>query len=279
MRHCRTLSLTLAAAAAALAAGPARAAIVEYTDGHADIGLGYEGPGELFLHYHFEGATVGGTRLNDAEFEPEAVATRVPDKQGVNFDSVPPQFGFTGITPDGDPATSDFWFLPQGNVSGVPFLGFATEELAASDWVGNLSFALTGVRFTPFGTGVAGQEVFSLWQNDPFGNPNVFMSTADGIDGTDSLSLATGQHDHFNFGFSEEGQYEIDLTASGTHVTDGFVQDFGTFKFAVGSATPAFEVAAVPEPGSMALIGLAACGLAGGAARRRRKREPETVAA
>ena len=276
MRHCRTLSLTLAAAA--LAAGTARADVVEYTDGHADIGLGYEGPGELFLHYHFEGATVGGTRQNDAEFEPEDVYTRVPDSQGLNFDSVPPQFQFTGITPDGT-AASDFWFLPQGNVSGVPFLGFATEELNAGDWVGNLSFALTGMRFTPFGTGVAGQEVFSLWQNDPFGNPDVFMTTTDGIGGGDALSLPTGQHDHFNFGFSEEGQYELDFAASGTHVTDGFVEDFGTLQFAVGDATPGFAPAPVPEPGSTALIGLAACGLAGGAARRRRERGPDAAAA
>ena len=279
MRHCRTLSLTLAAAVAALAAGVAEADVVEYTDGHADIGLGYEGPGELFLHYHFEGATVDGMTVNDAEFEPEDVYTRVPDSRGFNVDS-DAGLEFTGVMPDGNTSTSDLWILPQGNVSGVPFLGFATEELSAADWVGDLTFALTGVRFTPFGTGIPGQGEFSLWQTGPFGGRTPFMSTVDGIDPTeDFLSLAPGNHDHFNYGFSEEGQYEIDFTASGTHVMDGFVEDFGTFQFAVGNATPAFAPAPVPEPGSMALIGLAACGLAGGAARRRREREPDAAAA
>ena len=277
LRHRRILPLTLAVTAAALAAGAARADLPECTAGHADIGLGYEGPGELFLHYHFEGSTVDGITLADEEFEPEDAYTRVSDATGRNFDAVPSGFEFTGMTPDGNPDTSDFWVLPQSNTSGVPFLGFATEELFASDWIGDLSFNLTGMRFTPFGTGVAGQGEFSLWQTSGLGGPTPFMSTVDGIDADDAISLATGRHDHFNLGFSEEGQYELDFLASGTHATDGFVSDFGTFKFAVGSGTPGFQTAAVPEPGTMVLIGLAACGVAGGASRRRRKREPTTV--
>jgi surface-anchored protein len=132
------------------------------------------------------------------------------------------------------------WLLPASGSSadalGAPFLGWATEELNPADWVGNLTFTLTSVN-SPSGNGH-----FAVWQTDGFGGvSNLAMSTADS--GADVLSQAAGLHDHYNVAFTEAGLWEIGITVSGTHVTDGLVTDSGTFRFNV-----------VPEP-STALLG------------------------
>ena len=142
-------------------------------------------------------------------------------------------------------------FVPQSNTAGLPYLGIATEELALGDWVGDITFTL-GTVVSPSGSGH-----FSLWQNGF--TPSFFWSTND-VGGTvnadNTLDMAPEQHDHFNYGFSEEGLWSIDITVSGNHVTDGLVSTTETFSFNV-----------VPEPSSALLGTLGALGLL---ARRRR---------
>jgi surface-anchored protein len=69
--------------------------------------------------------------------------------------------------------------------------------------------------------------------------------------------MPVGGHDHFNWGFTKPGVYELELTFSGTHITDGLLSASGRFTFLVGDTT------VVPEPGAWLLVlsGLAPFGL------------------
>jgi len=228
------------------------AAIVEYSAGHADIGLAYEN-GELELHWHFganavlDGAVIGGT---GAEFAPNEAYARVLDSA---MSTAPVNLPFLGIV-TGDPV----WILPQGEIGGLPFLGIATEELDPE--IGPSLFSGVTLNMTDF----SGPGQFALYQTNQFGVPVVYFDTLNGIGPEDTLSLGIGTHDHFNWGFTQEGVYDVTLTATANRIGGGFETDTGTFKFVVGTFT------AVPEPSSAALLCLGAtvtmCGV-----RRRRK--------
>ncbi len=212
------------------------AELMEYTAGHADIGLALEGPGQLFLHYHFgigsailEG--VPATALNE-ELAPSEAYVRVSDSMIV---TLPTPVDFLG-TLAGDSA----WILPQGNTPGVPFLGIATEELDP------VQFTSAGFRLTGF-TGPLGGN-FAFFQVPSFGAPIVFAKSVDGIDpGFDVVPSLVGGHDHYNYAFTKDGIYDIGIEgyASGP---GGSLTDSGTYRFVVGSST------AVPEPNSLILL-------------------------
>lgn len=227
----------------ALLSSPTLRADNLYTSGHGDIGVAYEDPGEFFLHGHLGGgAVVNGVALEGEgeEFAPEDFTTVVPDGQK-----------FTG----GLPATYDpigsagqFWYIDAVQKAGVPFFGFATEELDPSDWIGPITFTLTTV-VSPGGTGN-----FAAWSNDAFGNPVFDFSTFDPSatrNGNNTLRMNAGSHAHYSMSFTEAGLWQVGFTVSGQHVTDGLVTGSGTFNFAV---------AAVPEPASTAVM--VAAGLA-----------------
>lgn len=230
---------------------PLSAAMVEYTAGHADIGLALEGPGQLFLHYHFG---VGSALLNgvpatvaNEELDPSEAYVRVSD---ANIVTLPAPVDFLG-TLAGDQA----WVLPQGSTPGVPFFGIATEDLDPMQFT-SAGFRLTGMR------GPVGGN-FALFQVPSFGAPSVYMRTNDGINpAIDFVPSIVGGHDHYNFGFSKVGIYDLDIQgyASGP---GGNLTDPGTLRFVVGSAT------VVPEPSSLAL--LVVCGF-GFTSTMRRKR-------
>ena len=151
-----------------------------------------------------------------------------------------PQWSFLGT------AGSSVWVLPQVQDPGLLFLGFGTEELESGIFVNNeVTLSLQGVR-------APGQ--FSVFENDMFGNPTVFMNSGDGITGADSIVLQAGGHRHMNWAFSTPGTYEVDFEAAGTLVD-------GNVFTASGPITYTFSVAAVPEPGSASLLALGGLGL------------------
>lgn len=220
-----------------------------YTSGHADIGVAFEDEGggaALFLHGHLgNGAIVDGESLtgDGLELAPGEFTTLVPESQRT---TLPP-----GVyTPTGH--AGELWLLPATNVADVPFLGFATEELETSEWSA-ITFSLESV-VSPSGLGH-----FSVWQNGVFGEPNFFFSTAEPsstLNGDNTLIMAPGGHDHYNMAFTEAGVWEVTLTVTGEHATEGEFSDTGTFRFQV-----------VPEPGSAGLLLLGASLL--GLSRRR----------
>ncbi len=199
---------------------------VEYSAGHADIGLAYES-GELELHYHFGAGAVldGVTLVSEDEADPGEVYVRVADSTQTTGTAL----SFLG---NADP----YWALPQNNVAGQPFLGIAAEELSGSE------FSSASLEMTGF----SGPGQFALWQW-----PNsAFMQTVDGISPSDTLPLVIGGHDHFNFGFTAEGVYQVTITATAELTGGSTVTDTETFWFVVGDNT------VIPEPASLALLGL-----------------------
>lgn len=264
----------LVAAGFLLAAVPARAGFLDnrYTAGHADIAVAYDA-GQLFLHYHFgSNAVVNGTPLStDAEFDHGDATTIVPQSWSSGSQSSPfprpagSQWDFIGNAA-GDPV----WILPQTSVSGVPFLGIATDDLDPADWTGPITWSVTGLNYTGPGNGQ-----FSTRQQG-LSNPTVFASTADGL--PDSWTQGTGSHDHFFYGFTALGTYDVQFTASGTHATDGLRADTATFRFQVGPQAVPEPPQVVPEPSSLALLGSGVGAAALVRAWRRKKGVPVTTA-
>lgn len=227
----------LAATSLALAAVPAFAQ-VELPADHADLGIGFEG-GELELHWHLEDLALEYAPGEAYVFIPLSSAITRP--AGAAWD-------FTGTT-----AGATIYLAPATDQTpNVIFLGLGSEEIDAGTFVANtVTFALNSV---------SGPGNFALWQTDGFGQPSAFLGS---VSGPASFDLITGGHDHFDWGFTAPGIYELTFTASGV-LDDGFatfVSDTATFTFAVG--TP------IPEPSAFAVLaGLAALGLT--ATRRRR---------
>lgn len=218
------LSLVLGSAAG-------QAQLYRYTAGHADIGVGYE-DGEFEPHWHFgSGAVVDGVTLTtDLEAAPgEAYAYA-----GENTELSRPagtQWDFLGTA-----AGNSVWVLPQTQAAGMPFLGLASEELDPLDWSGPIVFTLSDF---------SGPGVFSLWQSDGFGGPIVSMTTLNGVSSADFYAMSPGGHEHFNWGFTAPGTYNLTFLITGNHVSDGAVASEATFQIQV-----------VPEPSSAALLAL-----------------------
>jgi surface-anchored protein len=208
--------------------------------GHVDIGIGYEDKA-FDLHVHQEEPL-------EQEFAPgEAVFAIGSAAAGVS-----PGGAFTSfLGASGTPV----WVLPSTENSQLPFLGFGTEELTASEWSGNISLSLKAI---------SGPGTFSVWGVSGFGAPELKMSSVNGISADDRLLLVPGSHGHFNVGFSAPGDYSVTLEASGTHLIDGFrTSDPATYRFQV-----------IPEPSTWAL---ALTGFAAGALwlRQRGQQRPQ----
>jgi surface-anchored protein len=223
-------------ASIALAAAVGAHAQTYIGDGHVDIGIGYEAS-EFDLHVHQEFPI-------EAEYAPDEAIFLVGSAGSVTS----PGGAFAGVL---GPAGAPAWVIPSSQVAGLPFLGFGSEELTDTDWLGNISLKLTAVN---------GPGAFSIWSVGSFGAPTVLASSADGLTPNDQLSLIPGSHGHFNLGFTQPGTYEVTFEAAGVHATDG-----------AKLSTPAtyrFEV--VPEPSTWALLGLGTAALLFGARRVRR---------
>ncbi|WP_309400356.1 choice-of-anchor M domain-containing protein [Cerasicoccus maritimus] len=206
----------------------------DYTYGHGDIGIAYEDEGEgpeFFFHYHL-GAT---SNLGEGEYEVSDITTVLPYSQ---LASAPSDTTFNTMT--GTTAGSDIWVLPLSEVTGVPFLGFAAEELDPLEFPSGATFTLDSV------TSPSGSGELSVWQPGSLGGYDFYFSTANEagtVNGDNSLTIASGSHAHYNWGFTEAGLWEIVMTVSAISNVDGPLTSTETFSFYV-----------VPEPSTYAMI-------------------------
>jgi len=225
--------------------GSAFSAVSAYSAGHGDIGIAYEDGGtgpEFFFHYHLGStATVDGAIVGNApdgeEFEPSDITVTVPLSTRLTMPNNAALNNGTGVAAGGS-----LWILPQNEAPGVPYLGFATEELVPAEWAGGITFALGNV------TSPSGNGEFSLWSSGTFGGFDFQFSTNDPsgtVNASNTLIIPVGTHAHYNFGFSEAGTWDIEMTVSGLHNVDGAQTSTRNFSFTV-----------VPEPTSALLVSL-----------------------
>jgi hypothetical protein len=256
-------------------AQPAGAQVILSTE-HVDVDIGYTPgpPAAWSLGLHDE--------TNDRSFGPNAMnqvngatlrlinSTIVTQPSGSTY-------AFTGATPG-----SNVWVLRAGGGPGLQ-LGFGAEDITPGTFA---TYTETDPRVNAPGpwirtrlVSVNGPGSFALWRqtdiNNPFtGTPTVFMSTADngGVpDATDLNFTPVGGHVDYYWSFSQPGDYSITLQSSaflGPGMTNATSSNMTTFFFNV--------VQPVPEPSSLALVGVFAAGLAAYFRRRRRNDPPAT---
>ncbi|WP_406413671.1 choice-of-anchor M domain-containing protein [Streptomyces halstedii] len=124
-------------------------------------------------------------------------------------------------------AGSDFWLIPQVQKQGVVWAGWNTEALGGSDLKGPIDMKLTKVD---------GPGTLAIWETAGLGGAQVLYNSADGLPDTQKVSL--GVHAHANWGFSEEGTYEVTFQLSGTLANGKPSTDTRTYTFAVGDVDP-----------------------------------------
>lgn len=173
----------------------------------------------------------------------EASKVEIPDDSRYSF-----------LGPEG----REVYILPQTQEPDMLFLGTSSENKTAQlNWQGvnvapNLlvrGFAAgvfqsnrVNLRLATF----AGPGDFFLYSTDSFGNPAVFYDTANGLSIADNRQMSPANHSHFNWAFTEAGEYTLGLVASATTTNGTFTESEVTeFKFNV-----------IPEPSSAALLAL-----------------------
>jgi len=98
------------------------------------------------------------------------------------------------------PAGTDLWVLPQTQDPQLTFPGISTEGIAPGVFEPRFRLALVRVE---------GPGDFFLWQFDASNNPVIRMNSRDEIGPDDVIETATGGHEHFNWGFTTPGLYNV----------------------------------------------------------------------
>ncbi len=229
VRHGRQLGL----AALLLTATLLRAQPV-LTEGHTDVGIDYDvSLNEWDLHIHDE--------VHDVEYSPPSEALLLVKYDAHGIVPVGAQWDFLGA------AGSDVWTLPKVQDPNLLFLGFGAEEIDNGVFQGD--------QFTMSLRAVSGPGSLVVYDTDSFGNPELLMSSRDGVDNADSVSVPAGEHRHVNWAFSEPGDYVVTFEASGVRALDSIFTTSGDVEYF-------FHVEAVPEPTALSLMALGGIALA-----------------
>lgn len=221
-----------------------------HTAGQADWTFFYNsGENSFDVVFRNKGTTVA------EELTSPIISTRRGAGDDYAFDNITarltqaPQLSFGG---------TDYYVSPRNGEGGLslhedsasePDFGIRTrfeETIEGANVAQFSSFTMTLDWSTS--TRPAGAE-FVLFSLDELDEPFALFDTA-----SDSFSsgLTIWGHDHYHWGFSQQGEYSLNFTFVGELMGGGFSD--------VGSSTVNFEV--IPEPGTMALLfGLGALGL------------------
>ncbi len=216
-----------------------------FTMEHADVNVRFEN-GQLELFFLDEDNEIDSDLSDVFVFGgPNTLRVRPAD----------PRFLFIGVD-----AGQPVWILPQTRLPEIIWIGFGSEEVPEGALLDDeVTISLISVL------GPAGSQ-FSVWQTDPFGNPTVFMATFDGISANDRVVLGAEDEDHFNWGFTAPGIYEIAFQVSG-RLLDGTPIQSEVATLTVGiQSLPAV----IPEPASLGLFTIGGVGLWFAHVRRRR---------
>jgi hypothetical protein len=129
------------------------------------------------------------------------------------------------------------WILPADSTTaanqGAPWTGFSVNPTALGIFDGDsVDVSLTTVN---------GPGEVALWVNDSFGNPEVWMGSADGFS-SDKRTLDASHPKHNFMGFTAPGDYDVTFKWE-TSVSGSPISESATFGFTV-----------VPEPASYGLL-------------------------
>ena len=220
---------------------------VDYTpieDGHVDFAFCYEDGIWSIGLIHEEGGDPG----NPAEGSPidAVLAPMIAKDQPFSIGSRNTRatsaiWNFIGVA-GGDP----YWVFPQGAAAGIVYPGFSVCDIAdaTSYHEADPRVASTGkwttvtLRQVDYIGKKTGGGKFSMWSEDSFGNPTVWMSTTDGISTSDKYFVQSDGHSHPNVAFSALGLYAVtfDLTFyEGPGKTNPNTSPMVTYYFAVGT--------------------------------------------
>lgn len=223
MRHWRQLGLAIAMTCTTNARCQSL-----LTEGHTDVGIDYDAGANLWdLHIHDE--------VHGVEYSPPSDALLFVKNSA--HGTVPTGIPWTFLGTAG----SDVWTLPKVQDPDLLFLGFGAEEIDTGIFQDD--------QFTMSLRAVSGPGTFVVYDTDSFGNPELLMSSRDGIDGSDAVLVPAGEHRHVNWAFSAPGDYVVTFDASGIRQADSQFTDSGPVEYF-------FRVQAVPEPGAAAIFGL-----------------------
>jgi len=225
-------------------------AVVTLSTGHVDgFEIHYDpaatGPEEsLGLHIHDESTST--------HYEPAEVILQVNEAayglQGEVFASASrlgweSEFGW--VLPAMQSETLD-----ENGDPAMLFVGVAADGGGAV-WAGNQ------FKISLISVGASNPGDFAMYRfsgSGSFLNP---INTKNGVNSSDVLTISSiGGHEHWNWAFSEAGEYTIDVQASGTLGGQTYLSSIETFTFHV-----------IPEPSSSTLL---LFGLAGWVAIRKR---------
>ncbi len=165
------------------------------------VGVIEEGEVDLELLYDSDGWEL---ELLDEETESETETSLAVFQLRAHSRQIMP----SGLgTFEGNTRPPHLYILPADQDPELPFMGIATDELEQGIFAKEeVSLKLAGKE----GPG----EVF-LFSKDPFGKLNAFYDTSNGLDIEDVIPLKTGEHVHYNIGFTEPGRYTLFLQPGG----------------------------------------------------------------
>jgi surface-anchored protein len=229
-RLLQAAALVTVGAISTASAGP-----VVFTNSHVDIEAVWAGPAGWEFKVHDQD--------NNIEYDADdVILTVLSGAQQIR----PPgaQWNFLGVA-----AGQPVWVLPQTQNPNLLYLGVAAEDEDGT----LLPSGVVTLRLT----GLVAPGDISVWSFDSFGNPDVRIASFGGIGIDDRLEILVGSHEHFFWGFSQPGVYEVTFEASAPLLAGGTTP--------VAEGTYTFNV--IPEPTGIAMVGVGAMFLL---ARRRR---------
>lgn len=149
-------------------------------------------------------------------------------------------------------AGATFFYLPQEEKPGLPFLGIGVDNVPGGTFIGNqVNLRLMAVN---------GPGHFMMYQVNGLGTPTLRMSSRDGITSTsDRVSLSPGAHEHQSWAFTAPGNYEVVFVADAVRQSTGqtITSAATTYRFRVLSP-PAVRLEVSRSAGSTTTVDLLA---------------------